>query len=219
MRNQVRTLLVALVAAVLVTTAWSPEANANDRFSDPGAYLTLAGMNGFEHFQDAGEDFDNSWGFVIRGGYRFNRFLAFEGALEFASGYEVDIEAEPPVVPVPVTVPLTIDGGTGTGNVKLYAPWFGRIQPYGLVGIGGQWARLRSTYTTGWSCSPGFWYCQGTYTKLGNAGAFTSKFGGGIELWLSDDMAIVVDAAYNLPTGDLKDLRSTTLAWGAVFQF
>ena len=117
------------------------------------------------------------------------------------------------------TAYLTVDGGNGGVNARAYAPWLGRLQPYALVGVAGQWARLRTTYPTGWVCSPGFWWCQGTYTKLGNSGAFLAKFGGGGEFWVSEDMAIVVDGVFNLPTGDLKDLRSTSLTWGLVFRF
>ncbi len=193
---------------------------AQEEWTEPAPYILLGAINSFEHFQDTGEnDFGNSWGFSVRGGYRFNEFLAVEGFLEFLSGYEVDYLVEPPLLPQPTDVSLTVDGGMGGASVKLYAPWFGRIQPYGLAGIGGQWAQLRTTNATGIVCDPFFWYCTGTYTQLGNAGAFVSKFGGGVELWLNEDLALVVDAIFNLPTGDLKDLRSTNLTWGAVFRF
>jgi len=203
----------ATLATLAALVAATP-ARADDVYADPGAYLMLAGVNSFDHFVGAERDFDNSWGFAIRGGYRMNRFVAFEGSFEFLAGYEVDV-----ALPNDEALSLTVDGGTATGNVKVYAPWLGRIQPYGLVGIGGQWARLRTTNPTGFVCDPFFWYCSGTYTELDNAGAFTSKFGAGVEFWLSEDLGLVVDAAYTLPTGDLKDLRSTSLTWGAIFRF
>ncbi len=210
-----RRLLLVAGAALLVL----PGSSLANEWAEPGAYLTLGAINSFEHFDNTGEDFDNSWGFAARGGYRVNEWLAVEGFLEFISGYEVDYIAQPPVVPAPAEVELTIDGGMGGANAKLYAPWLGRLQPYALVGVGGQWARLRTTNPTGFVCDPIFWYCQGTYTKIGNSGAFVAKFGAGIDFWLSEDLAIVVDGVFNLPTGDLKDLRSTNLTWGAVFRF
>jgi len=205
--------LLCAFALLLPAPAFASE------WTDPGAYLIIAGVNGFEHFVDTRSDFDDSWGFTARGGYRVNRWLAVEGQLEFLSGFEVDYLAQPPVVPSPTTVSLTVDGGNGGVNGKLYAPWLGRLQPYALAGIGGMWARLRTTNPTGFVCDPGFWYCQGTYTKLGNSGAFLAKLGGGAEYWLGEDFALMIDAVFNLPTGDLKDLRYTSLTWGGVFRF
>lgn len=197
---------------------WVPFADPDKvGWDDPGPYMIIAGLNSFEHFQDTGEDFTNSWGFAARGGYRLNKWLAVEGALEFLSGYDVNVALAPP--PPGASADLTVDGGNGGANVKLYAPWFGRLQPYGLLGIGGMWAELRTTYPTGYVCDPIYWYCSGTYTQLGHEGAFLAKFGGGAEFWLSQDFALVVEAAFNLPTGDLKDLRATNLIWGGVFRF
>jgi len=214
--NGVRTALLTIMTAVMFL---APSARAEE-WMEPGAYLIIGGLNSFEHFQETREqDFDNSWGLAVRGGYRVNDFLAVEGVLEFLSGYEVRIPLEDQGPIVNATADLTIDGGNGGVNLKAYAPWFGRLQPYALVGVGGQWARLRTTYPTGYVCNPWYWYCSGTYTKLGNAGAFLSKFGGGVEFWLGDEFALVFDAAFNLPTGDLKDLRATNLTWGAVFRF
>ncbi len=208
---------IAALAALICLAPTTP--HASDWWTDPGAYITLMGVNIFEHFDDTGQDFDNSWGFDIRGGYRINKWFAVEGQLEFVNGHEVEIDLEPAGYPAGTTAYLTVDGGNGGLNGKLYAPWFGRIQPYALAGIGGQWARLRTTYPTGFVCDPIFWWCTGTYTKLGNSGAFLAKFGGGADFWFSEDMAAVVDATFNLPTGDLKDLRSTSLSWGFVFRF
>lgn len=215
--KQLRPAIAALVVAIATV---APRVEAGE-WTDPGAYMIIAGLNSFEHFQDTGRDFGNSWGFAARGGYRINDFFAVEGVLEFDSGYEVDVDipAQPPAVPDPGTISLTVDGGNGGVNLKTYAPWFGRLQPYALLGIAGQWARLRTTYPTGWVCNPIFWYCTGTYTKLGNSGAFLAKFGGGAEFWIGDGFAVVVDAAYQLPTGDLRDLKNTTLTWGGVFRF
>jgi opacity protein-like surface antigen len=216
----VRRWLVAVGVVTLIAPVLSPVRAHADPFTEPGAYLVIAGVNAFESFQDTRREFDNSWGFAARGGYRANEWIALEAQLEFLSGFEVSVDLPPQGGnPSPGTVSLTADGGNGGVNAKVYAPWFGRFQPYGLVGIAGQWARLRTTYPTGWVCDPIYWYCTGTYTKLGNEGAFLAKFGGGLEAWISEDFGVVVDAAFNLPTGDLKDLRYTSLTWGGIFRF
>jgi opacity protein-like surface antigen len=115
---------------------------------------------------------------------------------------------------------LTIDGGVFTANVKGTLP-FDRIQPYALVGLGGMWARLRSTYATGAVCTPTYWgwWCEGTYTSFGNNGAFAMKLGGGTDVYITDDWAITLDASYVMPFGNLEDLRYVNFAWGARFRF
>ena len=208
------------VAALGLLLAAAGPARASE-YEEPGVFIMLSGLNAFEHFKNTEEDFNNSWGFNVRMGYRFGRFLALEGSFEFQNGFDVDINVDPILLPPSVTNPvrLSVDGGTGTVNAKGYLPWFGRFQPYGLFGIGGQWSRLRSRYATGVTCDPIYWYCRGTYTHLGNNGAFLMKFGGGAEYWVGDDLALVVDATFNLPTGALNDLRYTSLNWGVVFQY
>ena len=128
-------------------------------------------------------------------------------------------DTAPPEIPDPLR--LTADGGNFTANIKAYAPWFGRFQPYGMVGIGGMWARLRTRFATGTVCTPGWpgWWCTGTYTQLGDTGGFLAKFGGGAEYWVTRDFSFVIDATYNLPTGDPKDLQSVSLNWGGKFHF
>jgi opacity protein-like surface antigen len=191
-------------------------------YAQPGPYMIVAGLNAFQDFQDTPVDFDNTLGLAIRGGYRFGGFLAAEGAFEFLSGFDASVDFPPPVPPgVPNPAPITAEGGNFTANVKAYLPWWGRIQPYGLVGVGGMWGKLRTGWSTGTVCTPGYtgWWCSGTYSELGRGGSFLSRFGGGVEFWLSEQLGLMVDATYNIPTGTFKDLHYTSLTWGAVFKF
>ena len=107
-------------------------------------------------------DFDNSLGFQMRFGVRGHKYLALELEGDFISGFDVDV---PPIVtgePLATRGKLSADGGNVTVNARVYFP-LGRFQPYGLVGIGGNWMRLRSRYDTGVTCQPswgwGYWCC------------------------------------------------------------
>ena len=45
------------------------------------------------------------------------------------------------------------------------------------------------------------------------------KFGGGLDYYVTRDWALVLDAAYVLPFGDLEDLRYISFNWGFRFNF
>lgn len=220
-RGHAGSLIAPFVLALAIGLTAPLTAVANE-WAEPGAFVTVAGMNAFENFQNTPEDFTDSWAFALRAGYRFNGFLAAEGGFEFLTGFKTLVDLPPgQPVGIPNPAPLTVDGGIFTVNAKAYAPWFGRFQPYGLVGVGGMWAKLRTSWTTGAVCTPSYfgWWCEGTYTKLGNNGAFVAKFGGGAEFFVTEDFALVMDAAYVMPTGALKDLQYTSFTWGAIFKF
>jgi hypothetical protein len=212
--------------ALLVALACLGQARTSEAYEEPGGYLILGGLTGFQVFQNLnGQPFDHSLGFEIRAGYRMNPFLAFEVEGDFLSGFNTRFDIPPgtPGAP-PGGIPnaaLTIDGGNIGVNVKGHVPGLGRLQPYGLFGIAGQWNRLRSTYTVGTICSPGYWgwWCQGAYAQIGTQGAFIMKFGAGTDLWITEDWALTVDAAYVLPVGKLSNLTYVSMGWGVKFKF
>ena len=53
----------AMATLVLAIASFAPSVQAQD-WAQPGAYMIIAGLNSFEHFQDTGEDF----GFARPGG-------------------------------------------------------------------------------------------------------------------------------------------------------
>jgi len=199
---------------VLFMVAASTPAMAQ-RYSAPGGYIFLGGLTGFELFpEDKGGQFENSLGFDIRFGSRLMDYLALEVEGNFISGFDVDVPVEGG------TAQLVLEGGNVTVNARAILP-LGRLEPYAVVGIGGMWSKLVTQRYTGSVCSPGYygWWCTGTRTKLGEAGSFVSKFGAGVDFWLSEAWGLTVDAVYVLPTGDLKDQTYVKLGWGARFKF
>jgi len=235
MRRPTRSSVAALVGviALMLSALGASSASANqwmgegaDRWINTGGYFVVGGLTGWDAFdQNRGQDFDATLGFEIRGGARLNKYLAIEAAGDFLSGFDttVELSAPPnpsPPLPNPPEVDLTVDGGNVTVNVLAYFP-FGRIQPYALVGLGGMWARLRTTHAVGTYCYPGWytWYCTGSYASLDNDGAYVMKFGGGTDFYLTEDWAFTIDVTYVMPFGDLENLEYVNLGWGVRFNF
>jgi hypothetical protein len=205
---------------------WGSGTPRGDDHVNLGGYLMIGGLTGFETFQrDGGQDFDSSFGFVLKGGARLHRNFAAEVEGNFLSGFDtvVDLRNNPGIpAGFPPFAALTVDGGNVTVNAVAYLP-LGRIQPKAIVGLGGMWARLRSTYPVGVVCSPSYyfyyWYCADTYAQLASRGGFVMRFGGGVDFQIGDDWALVVDATYVKPFGDVEALTYVDLNWGIRFDF
>jgi hypothetical protein len=195
---------------------------------DTGGYLFLGGLTAWDEFDDTGNygdpqpsaNFDASLGFTIKGGYRFLPYQSAEVEGNFLSGFQTTVYP-PAGSGLPPAFPLTIDGGAITFNALGYFP-LGRFQPHAIFGIGGSWMNLRSTNTVGTVCSPGYyyyWYCRGVYLQLRNGGGFVLRGGAGIDFYVSEDWAVVVDATYVKPFGDLERLPYWNMNWGIRFTF
>jgi len=213
-------LLVGLIACVTsLTTARLSRAEVwgNEDFVNLGGYIALGGVTAFESFKDISPDFnfDTSLGFMLRGGYRINSIFSVEAEGNFLSGWDTHNTK----IQGSNATDFTLDGGTATINALAYFP-IGRFQPHVLVGLGGMWAQLRTSNSVDEICGPNeYWFCQPVYSQLGHSGSFVMKFGGGLDYYVTRDWAIVLDASYVLPFGDLDDLRYTSFNWGFLFNF
>ena len=230
----IRCLSSSLLLAFLTSAAWAQDSApletgphpGRNEYVSTGGYAVIGGLNGFAAFQnDQGQSFDGSYGFLLKGGARFNPYLAVELEGNFLSGFETqyNISQHPnyPGSGLPPTVGLTVEGGNVTANLVAYFP-LGRIQPKVMVGLGGMWAGLRSTDSIGVVCTPGYawdWYCSGRYARLGNSGGYVMRFGGGVDIEVAEDWAIVLESSYIKPFGALADLTYVNLGWGIRFNF
>lgn len=213
--------LVGLIVCVTsLTTARLSRADAfgNDDFVNLGGYIVLGGVSAFESFKDIPPDFnfDTSLGFMLRGGYRIDSIFSVEAEGNFLSGWDTHNTE----IPGSDARDFTLDGGTATLNALAYFP-MGRFQPHILIGLGGMWAQLRTSNSVDEICGPNdeYWFCQPVYRQLGHSGSFVMKFGGGLDYYVTRDWALVVDAAYVLPFGNLEDLRYVSFNWGFLFNF
>ena len=155
-----------------------------------GWYVGLGGGYAKELFQ-GGDASDG--GFVqLRAGYHFLRFASTEIQLEYSPKF---------------------DGKSGQWNgvdiatwaawlnIKGYptAPWTGPVQPFAMIGIAWMWQRLTGSAVNGSI----------------EEGGFASRFGGGVDFYLTPHWVITAEADYMLPTGDLSDLNQVQIG-GAV---
>jgi len=160
-----------------------------------GFYAGIGGAYSFESFQ--GGNSGNSPVNNARVGYRFMDFLAVEGQGEYSWLFNGSSGR--------------YNGGdtsiwSGWLNAKLYptARWTGFIQPYVLAGAGWMWED-----TTGTS-APGF---------NQNNNGFAGRFGGGIDFFLTEHLFLTADAAYLLPSGDVKRLNQTMVGGAIQYRF
>ena len=186
----VRSAAIALMTAALATHAAVAHAESTD-YAKEGPYGGLAIGGAFEQFDDGGLPFDFSDGYSIDGwvGVRVHPSFALEGQIEY-SAYEGDFES----------IDLDIGIFTFTMNVKAYA-MTGRIQPFGLIGLG--LARVK---------------VEASGTGLTETD-FVTRFGGGVDYWVSQEWALTLSALYILPTGSLSDLQYLQLNWGFEHRF
>lgn len=77
-----------------------------------------------------------------------------------------------------------------------------RLQPYGLLGMG---------YGTVDADLPG--------GSSVDEGGFAVKFGAGVDFYISESFGLMLEAAYNLGTGDLEEFNYTGLGWGLFVRF
>jgi hypothetical protein len=76
--------LSILMAFLTVNTAFT-----NDDY-DPGVYLILGGLTGFQQFDAPDEaDIGTTLGFELRGGYRFLPHFSAEGEIDFFPGFKL----------------------------------------------------------------------------------------------------------------------------------
>ena len=215
MKSRITSLAAVLGTWLGLLTAgigYGQDSDINE-YVEPGGYLVLGGLAAFTEFKNIDAEFDTSLGFSLRGGYRIDSIFSIELEGNFLSGWDTQIPPNPEFG----EGELTLDGGIGTLNALAYLP-LGRLQPHVVVGLGGMWAQLRTRYDIDTTCdSVNDWFCLGVYRQLEHSGAFVMKFGGGIDYYLTKDWAIVLDASYILPVGELEDLRYASFNWGVRF--
>lgn len=167
-----------------------------DVYNRPGPYVGVGGSYMISGFQDGarGADFGDTLGFNVRGGYRLNEYWAFEGLYEYGDDFGAH-----QVVPGG-----DIQTNTFMGSAKLIVP-LGRFQPYLAGGVGLVNANAdRSLRRTGWDV-------DGTN--------FAGRFGGGVDLFATENVAVYLDAAYTMPIHEVSDLYHFSFGWGAKYVF
>lgn len=178
-------------------------AHAQD-FARSGPYLGVGVLGGtftqLEDDLDEGLLFgeadvqDASLGFEVYGGYRIVPNFALELEFEMLPQTEVEVlgtESEQRVLDV-----------TGNGKVFLLTE---RVQPYLLAGAGYMNAEIEVETILSSSSE--------------TESAFVARFGGGVDIYLTESAVLSVGADYLLPTDDLDGLDHVTYGGGLQYRF
>ena len=181
---------VALIVMIGAATQAQAERQAEDDFSSPGLYAGLGFAVGFENFDILGSiDMGTPVGFDSWLGYRVIPNLAAELELGYLNGFE---SGQAPSS-------LGLDVLAFTGNLKAYL-LTGRVQPFVLVGIG----------LTDFILSA---------PRSDHETDFAARFGGGIDVYLTESFALQLKSSYMLTTGDLDGGDYVDLTFGGQIRF
>ena len=96
--------------------------------------------------------------------------------------------------------PLKGNALTFTGNLKGYA-MTGRVQPFAVVGVGVTRGEVEAF--------------GGSVSETG----FSSRFGGGVDLYISESVSVGATASYVLTTGDIDGFDYVSLVFGVQYRF
>ncbi len=188
----------SLVIALICSLAFLSPAFAQDPsiYSRSGIYGGIGGLYAIEDFDNTGPlEFKNAPGFNFRVGYRLHPNIAVEAMGERVDAFDLEKFG-----------PLTeeINTWTGTLNGKFFA-LTGRIQPYGLLGIGAMRAEAKA--------------------KAGGASAeldetdLAFRYGAGMDSYITENWVFNLEMSYVRPTGDVDDLNYYSLGGGIQYRF
>ena len=173
-------------ASFLLLLHGLPASAQSDFETVPAPYVSVAGVYGICNFSpttggatgSCSDNLDNSFGLNLRAGFRFNRWIAVEGMIEWMSGF--DVKAQNPAPGSPQD--LSADALAFTLNAKVY-PLEGRIQPYALLGLGGLNTWLNSDQGQ-----------SATFTS------FVGRMGVGVDVYITTNLALTGEFAYTAAT-------------------
>jgi opacity protein-like surface antigen len=172
------------------------EADSADapEYDRDGWYAGLGGGAALELFKDGSAG--DSGIAQLRAGYHFLRFAALEFQLEYTpkfKGKSGDYQG--------------VNTATWAAwvNAKGYptAPWTGRFQPFGMVGIAWMWERLTGSAISGSQ----------------EHGDFAARFGGGIDFYVTENIMVTAESAWVLPTGRLNQLNQVQIGGALQYRF
>jgi opacity protein-like surface antigen len=129
---------------------------------------------------------DDSPGFDIRGGYRFHPNFAIEGEVQYFTAFDLNVRNIS--AGGQSTKVGSIDTLVMTVNAKGYA-LTGRIQPYGLLGLGSMLA----------SFDPN---AEGVDSE--DDRTFAVRFGAGVDCYATENIVVYLEVSYLLPISDYK---------------
>jgi hypothetical protein len=192
--------LVAPAAALGAALAAAPAALAQD-YLRTGWYAGARGVYAVEDFDLPG-DVDDDFGFNLFGGYRLFSFLGSDFEFEYVDAMAVRGEPAGPNFDVRTFVL--------SWNFRAYPlAWafppsspFQRVQPYLAAGVSNQWVQIQR-------------FPSGDKDE----GNFAGRLGAGIDVYLTENVALTTNGIYTLGGGDVNDFRYWSVGWGVLYRF
>ncbi|MCK4390441.1 MAG: porin family protein, partial [Desulfobacterales bacterium] len=197
---------IAAVAVVLSFAALILAGSAEAREKkDKEYYVSLYGLYAFESL-DEGQtkdkfsgpikvDFDDAWGFQVRGGYIMNKYFSAEAMFEYVAPFEAKSGANED----------DLDVMNFTLNGKFTCPAYEKFVPYAVVGLGAMNAYEDISYG-GRSSETSDW-------------GFGARCGLGLDLYIDPDFSLGLEGVYVFGTGDVDHVEYTSVALGASYHF
>ncbi len=187
-----------LVMPVLIWACFfaAAAAQGDEEYDRAGLYVGAAGAYAFENFQNGGSGVDarNELGYSVRAGYRALSFLAVEAQFEHLPKFEFDVPND-----AFGSDDADLEVLTLTGNLKFIYP-SGPLQPYALGGFG-------------------FLFADQGGALSGSAEDYVTRFGGGLDLYFSENIVGTLEGTYVLPFDKVSGLDYVSFTWGFRYRF
>jgi hypothetical protein len=184
------TRVAAMFSAVAIVASATVAMATDQDYGRSGPYVAGGGAYGFENFDVNGVNFDDSWGYFLKGGYRFNQWFSLELNWE----QYLDFQDHPDHKDSDIWA-------IGV-NAKVF-PFHGIIQPYFLVG--GSYYKLNLSNSVEAAGEDG-------------GSGFGVRFAGGLDVYVTRNWAFSVDAGYLLPTSS-SDFGIIPITFGVMYRF
>ena len=184
-----------------------------------GPYLGLGASyyvenfgSGEYHVENGGPvnvDFEDTWGFNARGGWRFLPWLAAEGVYEYASNFRANLSRATPGRPGGGDVGTAkAPSNTFTVNAKGILP-LGRVQPYLSGGIGFVNVRIRSISTS-----------QRDFDDVSRSQTdFAGRVAAGSDVFITEHIGLFVEGSYLMPIDKLQQFNYFGVHFGGKYAF
>jgi len=174
----------AVLGIALVAMIGAPaQVQAEPDYGRPGVYVGAAFALGFDNFDTGPLDWETALGVDFWVGYRIIPNLAAELEIEYLAGF----------VPIVSGFNPSVDAVDFSVNVKAYL-LTGRIQPFGLLGIGITDVFMREFVTD-----------LDMHTT-----AFSGRFGGGVDMYVTENFSVglLIPASCAL-AGELREFATS----------
>jgi opacity protein-like surface antigen len=190
-------ILVLLVSLIFVS-----EVNA----AEQGPYIGAGGQHAWENFQNVPSDVnvDDSWGLNFRAGYQLNRYLAIEANYDWYDGFDWKFNHNNYY---DNNLDVKLEVQTLLFDLKAMYP-IKNFVPYVRVGGGWMWANfdVRNSY-------------YNSHYESDTFDDFAWDVGGGFSVYLTPNICIGPSFRYVMGTGDVDNIRYSTLGFGLEFHF